>query len=128
MTNHETTEIRFQNLFDALTDAILIDQTDLDDLIADFDLPRAKVEGFITLIHSLKKAFITHQPSDAYVKSLKAELLGKQMGMINRVRYMPARVQIAAGLALSAGFLLILRRRIVGDDDQDAIELPVLQQ
>jgi hypothetical protein len=43
------------------------------------------------------------------------------------VRYLPPRVQIAAGIALVAGFMLFTRRRMVDDMRHDGQEVPALQ-
>jgi hypothetical protein len=45
------------------------------------------------------------------------------MSVITRIRYLPPRVQIAAGVALLAGFALLLRRRALSDS-----EIPVVRE
>jgi len=59
------------------------------------------------------------------VKSLKRELIGKDDSVLDQ--YVPAQVQIAAGIALFAGFALIARRRLV-NTLRDREGIPALQQ
>ena len=44
--------------------------------------------------------------------------------MVSRLRYLPPRVQIAAGIALVAGFMLLSRRRMIEDVQHDLLPVP----
>jgi hypothetical protein len=110
---YSSSDLHLQNLLSALTDAILVDQTDLDHLYRQYNVPRAEVESFLQLIQRLHVALVGVQPSRRFVQRLRQDLIGQsQWNLVNRVRYLPPRVQIAAGIALIAGFMLLSRRRL----------------
>jgi type VI protein secretion system component VasF len=117
-----------QNLLDALTEAIIDDEQNLDLIVSRYSVPRAEIEGLIKLVRRLHVNLIGVRPSRRFAQRLRQDLMGQpQMNMINRLRYLPPRVQIAAGIALIAGFMLLSRRRFASDDPQDTQEAPVLQ-
>lgn len=110
------------NLLSALTDAILADEKDLDAITRQYDVPRRDLEGMVRIIRRLHVALIGVRPSPRFVAQLKTDLMGeRRMSMVNRVRYLPPRVQIAAGIALVAGFMLLARRRLASVDAQDVL-------
>jgi hypothetical protein len=117
------------NLLDALTEAIINDEQDLDVIVNRYSVPRAEIEGLIKLVRQLHVSLIGVRPSRRFAQRLRQDLMGQpQMNMINRLRYLPPRVQIAAGIALIAGFMLLSRRRYAGDDDApEGQEAPALQ-
>ncbi len=108
-----------QNLLNAVTEAILNDEQDLDAIVDRYDVPRADVEGLIKLISRLHVVLVGVRPSRRFAQRLRQDLMGQQMNVITRLRYLPPRVQITAGIALIAGFMLISRRRYAGDDLQE---------
>ncbi len=102
-----------EDLLSAVTDALLADDQQLEPIIARYDVDRSQVRTFVTLIERLHHTLTGVEPSPRFVNRLKAELLGSQQrGLLGRVRYLPARVQIAAGFVAVAGFILIASRRI----------------
>lgn len=110
---YSSSDLHLQDLISALTDAILVDQTDLDPLYQQYNVPRAEVESFLQLIQRLHVVLIGVQPSRRFVQRLRQDLIGQpHWNLVNRVRYLPPRVQIAAGIALIAGFMLLSRRRL----------------
>lgn len=128
MSNFDLSDNQMSNVLDALTEALLTEQHDIDKLLNQYGIPRGSLNGLIDLIYNLHNTFVRQQPSDDFVRSLKRDLVGDPDGIVERVRALPGRVHIAAGLAaIAAGCLLILRRRIMGNLD-DGIEIPVLQQ
>ncbi len=126
MTNHNELE----NLLSAVTDALLADdRSNIDSIVSRYAVPRNEVEGLVGLIRKLHVTLVGVQPSRRFVNRLRSDLVGTQAGnIVNRVRYLPPRVQIAAGIALVAGFMLLSRRRLVDDAQHDGQELPALQQ
>jgi hypothetical protein len=126
MTNHNELE----NLLSAVTDALLADErANLDQIVNRYAVQRHEVEGLIGLVRKLHVTLVGAQPSRRFVSRLRNDLVGTQRtNIVNRVRYLPPRVQIAAGIALVAGFMLLTRRRLIDDARQDSQELPVLQQ
>ena len=98
----------WENLLDEVTDALLNGNTDIDSILTKED---EKAAPFMALIDGLQNALFVREPSDTFVKSLKRELVGKDSSVLDQ--FVPAQVQIAAGMAVVAGFALIARRRIV---------------
>ncbi|MBA3870781.1 MAG: hypothetical protein H0X30_16700 [Anaerolineae bacterium] len=126
MTNHNDLE----NLLSAVTDALLADErANLDQIVNRYAVPRHEVEGLVGIVRKLHLTLVGAQPSRRFVNRLRNDLVGTQRtNIVNRVRYLPPRVQIAAGIALVAGFMLLSRRRLIDDARQDSQEIPVLQQ
>lgn len=105
-------DVQLQNYLAAITDALLAGEGDIDALLAQYDLNRAEFEPFAHLIDQLGHAFVPVQPSPRFVRRLRYDLTGTDArNVLVRVRRLPPRVQIAAGIALLAGFMLLSRRR-----------------
>jgi hypothetical protein len=121
-----TSQSAIENLLSAVTDALLQEEGDLETIIRHYDVPRGDVEGFIGLIRRLHVYMVGVQPSRRFVRRLKQDLIGEQYGMIARFRHLPPRVQIAAGVALVAGFMIFQRRRMAVDS-QEAPETAIAQ-
>ena len=124
-------DAHLQDLLSAVTDALLAGESTLDQIVRDYDVPRERVEGVMNLIRRLHTALTGVQPSRRFVRRLKIELVGEtNLGIVNRVRYLPPRVQIAAGVALVAGFMILNRRRMLaeahGDSQSTASEAPAV--
>ncbi len=126
MTNHNELE----NLLSAVTDALLADErANLDTIVNRYAVPRHEVEGLVGIVRKLHVTLVGVQPSRRFVNRLRNDLVGaKRTNIVSRVRYLPPRVQIAAGIALVAGFMLLTRRRLIDDARHDSQEIPVLQQ
>lgn len=120
---------QFDSLLAAVTDAILADEHDVETIVARYHVPRDQFEGALYLIHRLTDALVMVNPSKRYVRQLRADLIGHTptYGLVSRVRYLPPRVQIAAGLTLLAGVAFLLRRRMTVESPTDTVEIPVLQ-
>jgi hypothetical protein len=130
MSHSGQSDVHIQDLLSAITDALLTEETNLDLIVERYNVPRAQVEGAVILIRRLHQALVGVQPSRRYVRSLKQDLVGTpDNNLINRVRYLPPRVQIAAGVALLAGFMIFTRRRMLADARATAItpEIHALQ-
>ena len=126
MTNHNELE----NLLSAVTDALLADdRANIDQIVSRYAVPRNEVEGLVGIVRKLHMTLVGAQPSRRFVNRLRNDLVGARRGnIVNRVRYLPPRVQIAAGIALVAGFLLLNRRRLIEDAQHESQEVPALQQ
>lgn len=126
-TNHNELE----NLLSAVTDALLADErANLDQIVTRYTVPRSDVEGLLGIVRRLHMTLVGAQPSRRFVARLRDDLMGAKRGnnIVARVRYLPPRVQIAAGIALVAGFMLLSRRRLIDDSHRESQEIPVLQQ
>lgn len=102
-----------QNLLDAITVALQHDD-DIEQLITKSAIAHEEVDGFIDVIQSLNQTLIPIQPSAKFANQLHSELMGTRVGVVKRVRQMPAHVHLAAILTVVAGFVLIGLRRILG--------------
>lgn len=101
-----------EHLLTAVTDALLADDGDLDTLVKQYEVSRGDLE-LIRLIRKLHAEFLGVRPSRQFARRLRQDLLTQgQPGLISRIRFLPARVQIAAGVAVLAGFMLLSRRRL----------------
>ncbi|HEX2618882.1 MAG TPA: hypothetical protein VHL11_02015 [Phototrophicaceae bacterium] len=121
-----------EDLLAAITDAMLAGEDDFEPIINDYDVPRSSVESFVPLINRLNQTLISEQPSSRFVHQLKQDLMGvPQGGLVARVRYLPARVQLAAGVVAAAGFMLLVRRRLLDITSAttagDESEVPAIQ-
>ncbi len=114
-------DVKAQNALDAFT-AGLQAGDDIDSVISQTELSSAGVEDMVDIVQSLHSALTTVEPSRDFSDALRADLLGGRHGMIKRVRHMPARVPIAAALALVAGCLLFIMRRLIGSDAPQDIQ------
>lgn len=92
------------------------------------DLPDGAREDdvdLVALIQCLRHALLPVQPSAEFASHLKTQLLENETGLAARLRRMPARLHVAAILALFAGFSLLLSRRLFGASAQEISEEPV---
>jgi hypothetical protein len=111
-------DVQLQDLLSAVTDAMLADPAqDVQAIINGYAVPRAEVDSLMGIIYRLHLTLVGAQPSRRFVQRLKRELLGAPgpRGVVARIRYLPPRVQIAAGIALIAGFMLLTRRRMLDE-------------
>jgi hypothetical protein len=121
-------DLELHNLLAAVTDALIADENaDLDGIVSRYAVPRTEVEGLIGLIRRLHIFLVGAQPSRRFVGRLKHDLVGSRFNLVSRIRYLPPRVQIAAGIAIIAGLMLFTRRRLMEDSRTEVQEIPVLQ-
>lgn len=117
-----------QDLLAAVTDAMLSEQGDVEAVIGQYAVPRADVDQFIQLINRLHLTLVGVQPSPRFVRRLRQELVGSDgRSVLTRVRHLPVRVQVAAGIALVAGFMILSRRRLISDAAHETQEAPAVQ-
>lgn len=122
-------ELEMENLLSAVTDALMSNQTDsIDRVVGRFAVPRHEVDSLVSIVRRLHVTLVGAQPSQRFVKRLHNDLVGSNRNLVARIRYLPPRVQIAAGIALVAGFIILNRRRLVDDSRRDQQEVPALQQ
>jgi type VI protein secretion system component VasF len=115
--NRETNP-KVNDVLAAATDAILAGGN-VDAVLNRYDVPRTELEGLLKLITRLHVALVGVKPSKRFAHRLKQDLMGApRASVITRIRHLPPRVQIAAGVALLAGFMLIARRRLINDARQ----------
>jgi hypothetical protein len=101
-----------QDFLAALTDKLRDEHTDVEAFMAQYELPLAEVDPLVSIIRNLRKTLMPVKPSRRFVNRLRADLRGApQYRVIDRIRYLPAQVHIAAGVALLAGFFMLITRR-----------------
>ena len=108
-----SSDVNMQDLLDAITLALQQDD-DIEPLIRQSAVPYSEAESLAGVIQSLQAALVPVEPTAQFTEQLEAQLMNTRRGVVTRVRQMPARVHIAAVLAVAAGFGLIAYRRIMG--------------
>ena len=122
-------DLELENLLSAVTDALLGNQPgSIDSIVGRYAVPRHEVDGLVSIIRRLHVTLVGVQPSQRFVKRLRNDLVGSNRNLVTRIRYLPPRVQIAAGIALVAGFIILNRRRLMDDSRSEQQEVPALQQ
>lgn len=116
-----SSELQTQELLEAIT-VNMRNGDDVDALIGQADAPGSEVEDFVDIIRALRAALTPVQPRREFADQLHAELLNGRSGILERLRHLPARVQIAAILTICAGFLLVVSRRLFGSDSGTEIQ------
>lgn len=116
MSNPNLSDVQLQNLLAALTDDLLTAGGDVNTLAERYQISSDEVCSLLGLIEQMNQSFKPVQPSERFVRRLHQDLVGAEGGnVLVRVRKLPPRVQLAAGLALMAGFVLLSRRRLHTD-------------
>lgn len=102
---------KMQNFLSTVTDALVNDERDVDSVISQHNLPERDVHSFIRVIRRLLAVLVPVQPSRRFAHRLKLELMGvPERSVLDRIRYLPARVHIAALLAVGVGVVMLLAR------------------
>ena len=130
MSDTDVTEIQLQNLLSAVTDALFVEEeTEIDSIVSRYRVPRAEVDSLLKVVHRLHLTLAGVKPTRRFAYRLKSELIGApKWGVVTRVRHLPPRVQIAAGIALVAGFMLLSRRRLLNDAQEEGKEVAALSE
>jgi hypothetical protein len=126
-----TTKPQIYDLLDILTEAVLGQQDNLDEIIQQHDIPHDQIEGLADLIQKLHTVLGSQQPSGKFIKQLKRDLLRQNDQILAPLRNLRGRTQVAAGaagIAAFAGLTLMIARRYLGASSSDGAEIPVLQQ
>lgn len=110
--SNSLSDVQLQNLLALLTDELLTADCDVNTLAQRHQISSDEVRGLLDLIYQMNQSFVPVQPSERFVRRLQQDLIGgENSNVLVRVRKLPPRVQLAAGLALMAGFVLLSRRR-----------------
>lgn len=94
----------------------------VEQLIAEAESAQGDVGEFVDVIQSLHASLIPVSPSQEYTDRLRADLLDGRPGVVKRLRRMPPRVHVAAILAVCAGCVLFVLRRIFGSETAQDIQ------
>ena len=114
-------DIQLHNTLDSIT-ARLQGGDAVEPLIAEAEEAQSDLGEFVDIIQSLHTALIPKSPSQEYADRLRADLLEGRPGVVKRLRQMPARVHVAAILAVFAGCVLFVLRRIFGSETAQEIQ------
>ncbi len=117
------------DLIERLT-AALRDGEDASALLTEAGDARGELEDCQSLIQSLEASFRPQEIRPDFEAELRRELLNGRGARVKRVRPTPARVRVAALLALAAGLLLLMLRRLFGSDapqeiSEEAVATPL---
>lgn len=114
-----------QDFVDNITGA-LQQGNSLDSLVDLSDGVHEEYADLVSVIQDLRDTLLPVEPSAEFAAHLKTQLLESEAGLVARLRKMPARLHVAAILALCAGFSLLLSRRLFGASTvQEISEEPV---
>lgn len=110
-----TPDTQLEKMYAAITDAINTEASDeeINALIQSHQVPHTReVDKMVALIVRLHHALTGVQPSPRFVRELRRDLLAVyQEGLVERLRSLPARVQIAALVVMAGGFMMLFTRR-----------------
>ena len=101
-------DTKMQELLTALTEAVIAEDNNLDAIVDYYeDIPRKEANGLLHLIRRLHKAYVVVQPSQAFSRRLKQDLIGvPRKNLIWRWRSLPPtgsrRASASAGAAVRA--------------------------
>lgn len=114
-------EIQMQELVDVITTS-LQDGDGVESLIANADAPSDELKEYVNIIHALQTSLVPQEPSAEFSDGLRADLLGRDVRLPGRFRQMPARVPVAAVLAIFFGCVVFVLRRLFGSDPPGEIQ------
>jgi hypothetical protein len=111
-------ERQVQGFLMAYADALISETLDLDQLLRQYDdVVRSQIEGLLTLTERISHSLTPVTPSEQFVAQLRRDLIDASspdnVSLWGRIRSLPPRTQIAAGLGgatLTAGVVLIASR------------------
>jgi hypothetical protein len=117
-----------QDLLASITETILSGDSDIDRVLKRHQVDSPDTRELVELIDTLYHSLNPVAPSPQFVRRLRNDLVGTDSSnVLVKVRRLPPRVQIAAGLALMAGVFLLSRRRGLGERDSKPQETLVAQ-
>lgn len=107
-------EQHLQDWLSAVTDALNADtHADVHPLADYYGVSGEDAAAFTPVIRRLEGTLVGAPPSPRFVARLRAELVGAQQPvLVRQMQKLPARVRVAAVVAIAAGFFLITRRRL----------------
>ncbi|MCY3914458.1 MAG: hypothetical protein OXG49_00465 [Chloroflexi bacterium] len=122
-------EAQLRNFLESITTRLQRGEA-VDPLLEPANEEQSNMEDIVELIQSLHASLTPMNPSQEYAENLRANLLDGRPGVAGRVRQMPARLSVAAILALFAGCLLLMLRRLFGsetatDVPEEAVATPL---
>ena len=120
-----SSDVKMRNMLDSIT-STLQNGDDIDRVMAPSGDAYSEIEDVVDIIQFLHSSLTPRQPSEQFAADLRTDLLGGRRGMVERVSQIPARVHIAAILAVFAGCVLLMMRRLLGSDTAQEIQEEVV--
>ena len=122
-------EAQLRNFLESITTRLQRGDA-VEPLLEQVDKEQTDVAEMVDLVQALHESLTPMNPGQEYTEKLRANLLDGRPGVAGRVRQMPARLSVAAILALFAGCLLLMLRRIFGsetapDVPEEAVATPL---
>lgn len=117
MTQSDKYEVRLKYFMADMTEDVLNGQdADIHGLAIYHDIPVQEAQAYSGLVSRLDSTLVDVQPSAQFKKQLRSELVGEETStVLQRLRKLPPRLQLAAGIALFAAMALLGRRRFAGE-------------
>jgi len=115
-SNSHSHDVRIKYFLSEATDDFFAGKLDVETLAHSHDLSLAEADQLVEMIEQLEFTFdVDIQPDADFKQQLHNDLIGKQLSLFERVRNLPPRLQIAAGIALIAAMALLGRRRFFSE-------------
>lgn len=90
------------------------DQPVTRDNLLSADDEQHEAEALAQLTKALESALTSRQPRESFARELRAQIMDEGASVPSRLRSLSPRLQFAAALALAAGCLLLMLRRLLG--------------
>jgi len=118
-----------RDLLDAITSRLQRGES-AEALMAQSEDTQSELDDVLELVQSLHASLTPLNPSPEFADGLGAELRNGSPGEAGRLRRVPARLSVAAILAVFAGCILFMLRRIFGSDpaadiQEEAVATPL---
>ncbi len=81
-----------------------------------------ETEALAQLTKALESALTVQKPRESFARELRAQIMDEGADVPARLRSLSPRLQFAAALALAAGCLLLMLRRLLGNGGGELVE------
>ena len=124
-----TSDLQGRDLLDSITTRLQRGDA-VDQLMEQSEEAQGDVGDIVEIIQSLHTSLTPRRPTQEFADSLRSDLLNGRPRLVSRVGQMPARLSFAAILAVLAGCVLLLLRRLFGsetahDVPEEAVAAPL---
>ncbi len=121
-------DIQTRDWLDAITERLQSGEA-IEPLPAQAEADQGELDEVLEIMQSLQASLQPLSPSQDFADGLRAELLAGRGSVVKGLRKLPARVSIAAILALFAGCVLFMLRRLFGSEaaeiQEEAVATPL---
>ena len=121
-------DIQTRDWLDAITERLQSGEA-VEPLPAQAEADQGELDEVLEIMQSLQASLQPLSPSQDFADGLRAELIAGPGSVVKGLRKLPARVSIAAILALFAGCVLFMLRRLFGSEaaeiQEEAVATPL---